>query len=142
MQHLIAVSRYISSDPASSRFPSLFLVLVRPPASASAYSHHTTMSEEITVSARARAPSRSARPDPDPYQPGDYVAVTHSGVRHEGVVVGAHIDYAGRQIVEVQLDAGQVYNAWYPTVTRVRRTVSYARPSPGRSRTIERRIYW
>ncbi|KAF7302208.1 F-box domain-containing protein [Mycena indigotica] len=74
--------------------------------------------------------------------PGDIVAVTHNAVRREGIVVGAHIDFAGRQILEVQMDAGEVYNAWYPSVTRVRRTVSYARPSLGRSRTIERRIYW
>nr|GAT59054.1 predicted protein [Mycena chlorophos] len=73
--------------------------------------------------------------------PGDIVAVTHNSVRREGLVVGAHIDYAGRQILEVQMDAGEVYNAWYPSVTRVRRTVSYARPSLGRSRTVERRIY-
>ncbi|KAJ6465977.1 hypothetical protein DFH09DRAFT_1344351 [Mycena vulgaris] len=75
--------------------------------------------------------------------PGDVVAVSHGTYgRREGLVVGAHIDYAGRQILEVQMDAGEVYNAWYPTVTRVRRTVSYARPSAGRQRTIERRIYW
>ncbi|KAJ7508752.1 hypothetical protein B0H11DRAFT_1963968 [Mycena galericulata] len=75
--------------------------------------------------------------------PGDVVAVSHGAYgRREGLVVGAHIDYAGRQILEVQLDAGEVYNAWYPTVTRVRRTVSYARPSMGRQRTVERRIYW
>ncbi|KAK6969109.1 F-box domain-containing protein [Favolaschia claudopus] len=75
--------------------------------------------------------------------PGDIVAVSH-GVygRREGLVVGAHIDYAGRQILQVQMDAGDIYNAWYPTVTRVRRTVSYARPSMGKQRTIERRIYW
>ncbi|KAF7352125.1 F-box domain-containing protein [Mycena venus] len=75
--------------------------------------------------------------------PGDVVAVSHGAYgRREGLVVGSHIDYAGRQILEVQMDAGDIYNAWYPTVTRVRRTVSYARPSPGRQRTIERRIYW
>ncbi|KAJ6578972.1 hypothetical protein B0H10DRAFT_2231684 [Mycena sp. CBHHK59/15] len=76
--------------------------------------------------------------------PGDIVAVSHGAYgRREGLVVGSHIDYAGRQILEVQIsDAGEVYNAWYPTVTRVRRTVSYARPSVGKQRTIERRIYW
>ena len=65
----------------------------------------------------------------------------------------------GRQIVEVQLDPGEIYHAWYvfpnlpwkcadhlglrryPTVTRVRRTVSYL-PAPQRKRTIERTIYW
>ncbi|KAJ6559916.1 hypothetical protein B0H19DRAFT_1146067 [Mycena capillaripes] len=76
--------------------------------------------------------------------PGDIVAVSHHAYgRREGLVVGAHIDYAGRQILEVQMDAGDIYNAWYPTVTRVRRTVSYARPSVGnRHRTVERRVYW
>ncbi|KAJ7181437.1 hypothetical protein C8R43DRAFT_1116810 [Mycena crocata] len=75
--------------------------------------------------------------------PGDIVAVSHGAYgRREGLVVGAHIDYQGRQILEVQMDAGEMYNAWYPTVTRVRRTVSYARPSVGRTRTIERRIYY
>ncbi|KAJ7919489.1 hypothetical protein B0H13DRAFT_245385 [Mycena leptocephala] len=75
--------------------------------------------------------------------PGDVVAVSHGAYgRREGLVVGAHVDYAGRQILEVQMDAGDIYNAWYPTVTRVRRTVSYARPSVGRARTIERRVYW
>ena len=63
----------------------------------------------------------------------------------------------GRQIVEVQFEPGEVYNAWYtqlplhhllvaepmmrrryPTVTRVKRTV-YTRP---KQRTIERHIYW
>ncbi|KJA29563.1 hypothetical protein HYPSUDRAFT_31482 [Hypholoma sublateritium FD-334 SS-4] len=72
--------------------------------------------------------------------PGDIVAVRH-GIkgRQEGLVIGSHFDYAGRQIVEVQLD-GELYHAWYPTVTRVRRTVSYSHPE--RRRTIERRVYW
>ncbi|KAF7332597.1 F-box domain-containing protein [Mycena kentingensis (nom. inval.)] len=78
--------------------------------------------------------------------PGDIVAVTHNQVRREGIAIGSHIDYSGRQILEVQMDAGEVYNAWYPSVTRVRRTVSYVRPSysysPSRGRTIERRVYW
>ncbi|KXN81729.1 hypothetical protein AN958_03778 [Leucoagaricus sp. SymC.cos] len=74
--------------------------------------------------------------------PGDVVAVRH-GVkgRQEGLVLGSHIDYAGRQVIEVQLDGGEVYNAWYPTVTRVKRVVSYRPPTP-RARTVERRIYW
>ncbi|KAF9527984.1 hypothetical protein CPB83DRAFT_855124 [Crepidotus variabilis] len=86
---------------------------------------------------------------------GDIVAVRH-GVRgrQEGLVVGSHVDYAGRQIIEVQLDA-EVYHAYYPTVTRVRRVVSYAPTyaptytptyvkaiAPNRVRTIERRVYW
>jgi hypothetical protein len=76
---------------------------------------------------------------------GDVVAVRH-GVkgRVEGLVVGSHVDYAGRQVIEVQLDgAPELYHAWYPTVTRVRRTV-YTRPTytPTRYKTIERRIYW
>jgi len=75
--------------------------------------------------------------------PGDIVSVTH-GVqgRRDGLVVGSHIDYAGRQIVEVQLEhSGEIYNAWYPTVTRVKRTISYA-PSIHKQRTIQRTIYW
>ncbi|XP_006456853.1 hypothetical protein AGABI2DRAFT_78494 [Agaricus bisporus var. bisporus H97] len=73
--------------------------------------------------------------------PGDLVAVRH-GIkgRQEGLVVGSHIDYAGRQIIEVQLE-NEVYHAWHPTVTRVKRVVSYSHPVP-RARTIERRIYW
>jgi hypothetical protein len=62
----------------------------------------------------------------------------------EGLVVGSHFVYAGRQVVEVQLDGlPEVYHAWYPTVTRVRRTV-YTRPTiaPARYKTVERRIYW
>ncbi|EJF62255.1 hypothetical protein BD309DRAFT_988862 [Dichomitus squalens] len=77
----------------------------------------------------------------DDIVPGDIVAVSHQSGRKEGLVIGSHIDYAGRQIVEVQLEPGEVYHAWYPTVTRVRRTVSYL-PSPQRKRTIERTIYW
>ncbi|KAM5534437.1 hypothetical protein V8D89_011904, partial [Ganoderma adspersum] len=73
--------------------------------------------------------------------PGDIVAVSHQTGRREGLVVGSHVDYAGRQVVEVQLEPGEIYHAWYPTVTRVRRTVSYL-PAPQRKRTIERTIYW
>ncbi|KIK64741.1 hypothetical protein GYMLUDRAFT_39703 [Collybiopsis luxurians FD-317 M1] len=83
--------------------------------------------------------------------PGDVVAVNHGlAGRKEGLVVGSHIDYLGRQIIEVQLDSSEVYHAWYPTVTRVKRVVSYQRPnqvpliggSVPRTRTVERRIYW
>ncbi|KII94692.1 hypothetical protein PLICRDRAFT_33506 [Plicaturopsis crispa FD-325 SS-3] len=75
--------------------------------------------------------------------PGDIVAVQHGLIgRTEGLVVGSHIDYAGRQIVEVQLAPGDIYHAWYPTVTRVKRTISYSRPQLPKARTIERRIYW
>ncbi|KAJ8518885.1 hypothetical protein ONZ45_g4113 [Pleurotus djamor] len=73
---------------------------------------------------------------------GDIVAVNHGSYgRTEGLVIGTHVDYAGRQIVEVQLQPGEIYNAWYPTVTRVKRTISYTRPQP-RHRTVERRIYY
>ncbi|KAK0447745.1 hypothetical protein EV421DRAFT_1787881 [Armillaria borealis] len=45
--------------------------------------------------------------------PGDIVAVQHAySGRREGLVIGSHLDYAGRQIVEVQLDGGEVYQAW------------------------------
>ncbi|KAL9713198.1 hypothetical protein Ac2012v2_004439 [Leucoagaricus gongylophorus] len=73
--------------------------------------------------------------------PGDIVAVRHGTKgRQEGLVVGSHVDYQGRQIIEVQLDS-EVYHAWYPTVTRVKRIVSHHPVAP-RARTIERRIYW
>ncbi|KAG2349199.1 hypothetical protein BDR05DRAFT_956588 [Suillus weaverae] len=76
--------------------------------------------------------------------PGDIVAVNHDRYgRQEGLVVGSRIDFAGRQILEVQLEASsEIYQAWYPTVTRVRRTVSYTRPVVAKQRTMERRIYW
>ncbi|KAH9948772.1 hypothetical protein B0H21DRAFT_820705 [Amylocystis lapponica] len=74
--------------------------------------------------------------------PGDIVAVQHGQYgRKEGLVIGSHVDYAGRQIVEVQLEPGEVYNAWYPSVTRVKRTI-YTRPQTSKHRTIERTIYW
>ncbi|TCD61364.1 hypothetical protein EIP91_008554 [Steccherinum ochraceum] len=75
--------------------------------------------------------------------PGDIVAVQHAySGRREGLVIGSHIDYAGRQIVEVQLEhSGEVYNAWFPTVTRVKRTVSYS-PNVLKQRTVQRTIYW
>jgi len=74
--------------------------------------------------------------------PGDIVAVRHGQKgRQEGLVIGSHIDYHGRQIIEVQLE-NEVYKAWYPTVTRVKRTL-YTRPhTVVKPRTIERRIYW
>ncbi|KAH9927082.1 uncharacterized protein BXZ73DRAFT_102678 [Epithele typhae] len=102
----------------------------------------------------------------DDIVPGDIVAVSHSGGRKEGLVVGSHIDYAGRQIVEVQMEPGEIYHAWYvpapalalpfaaptlttprashryPTVTRVRRTVQYLPAAAHRKRTVERQIYW
>jgi len=72
--------------------------------------------------------------------PGDIVAVRH-GVygRKEGLVVGSHIDYAGRQIIAVQLEPGEIFNALYPTVTRVKRTISYRPHKPAH---VERRVYW
>ncbi|KAF8076817.1 hypothetical protein FPV67DRAFT_1665062 [Lyophyllum atratum] len=81
----------------------------------------------------------------DEIAPGDIVAVRH-GVkgRQEGLVIGSHIDYQGRQVIEVQLEH-EVYRVWQPQVTRVRRTISYSRPSlqaPNKVRTIERRILW
>ncbi|KAG6919765.1 hypothetical protein DXG01_001604 [Tephrocybe rancida] len=77
--------------------------------------------------------------------PGDIVAVRHgSKGRQEGLVIGSHVDYQGRQVIEVQLEA-EVYRVLYPQVTRVRRTISYSRPSlsaPHKVRTIERRVLW
>ncbi|PCH40793.1 hypothetical protein WOLCODRAFT_136997 [Wolfiporia cocos MD-104 SS10] len=75
--------------------------------------------------------------------PGDIVTIQNGvNARREGMVVGTHIDYAGRQIVEVQLEPGEIYQAWYPTVTRVKRTISYTRPKPVDRRSVERYIYW
>jgi len=76
--------------------------------------------------------------------PGEIVAVNHDRYgRREGLVVGSFTDSIGRQILEVQLEANEIYQAWSPTVTRVRRTVSYSRPAPVvKQRTVERRIYW
>jgi len=80
--------------------------------------------------------------------PGDIVAVNHGTLgRKEGLVVGSHIDYAGRQVVEIQFEPGDLYSAWYPQVTRVRRTISYTRPVQNhvqkhQQRTIERHVYW
>ncbi|KAF5371287.1 hypothetical protein D9758_004245 [Tetrapyrgos nigripes] len=77
-------------------------------------------------------------------KPGDIVAVNHAmSGRREGLVVGSHIDYLGRQIIEVQLE-NELYHAWYPTVTRVKR-IAYRHPTiqPVRTtRTIERRIFF
>ncbi|KAF8506063.1 hypothetical protein F5888DRAFT_499238 [Russula emetica] len=74
----------------------------------------------------------------DDIVPGDIVTVNHGLGRREGLVIGSHIDYAGRQIVEVQFEPGDIYHAWYPSVTRVKRTI-YTRPKP---RTVERHVYW
>ncbi|VDB91526.1 unnamed protein product [Peniophora sp. CBMAI 1063] len=72
--------------------------------------------------------------------PGDIVTVNNGAyAKREGLVVGSHIDYAGRQIVEVQFEPNEIYHAYYPAVTRVRRTV-YTRPK--RVPTVERHIYW
>ncbi|KAJ3478470.1 hypothetical protein NLI96_g9735 [Meripilus lineatus] len=74
--------------------------------------------------------------------PGDIVSVNHGTYgRREGLVVGSHTDYAGRQILEVQMEPGDIYHAWYPTVHRVRRTVSY-QPALPKARTVQRTIYW
>jgi len=73
--------------------------------------------------------------------PGDIVAVRHGEKgRQEGLVIGSHFDYAGRQIIEVQLES-EIYHAWYPTVTRVKRIMSHP-GMPARTKRIERRIYW
>ncbi|KAF9651187.1 hypothetical protein BDM02DRAFT_3091560, partial [Thelephora ganbajun] len=73
---------------------------------------------------------------------GDIVAVNNGFAgRREGLVVGSHIDHLGRQIIEVQLDS-HVVNYWYPQVTRVKRTISYAQPVRPAYRTVERRIVW
>jgi len=78
--------------------------------------------------------------------PGDIVAVRH-GVkgRQEGLVIGSHWDHHGRQVIEVQLETEDVIYRRWPEITRVRRTISYSRPSlqaPSKVRTVERRILW
>ncbi|KIY47146.1 hypothetical protein FISHEDRAFT_45888 [Fistulina hepatica ATCC 64428] len=81
---------------------------------------------------------------PGDVQLGDIVSVNNgiSGYK-EGLVVGSYSDWAGRQILEVQLEPGNVYHAWYPTVTRVKRVVSVNRPATlPRSRTVQRTVYW
>ncbi|TFK46933.1 hypothetical protein OE88DRAFT_1666730 [Heliocybe sulcata] len=84
--------------------------------------------------------SYSALQDNDDIAPGDIVAVQHSQYgKREGLVVGSHYDYAGRLVVEVQMEPGEVYHTWAPTVTRIRRTVYR---TPTKHRTVERHIYW
>jgi len=76
------------------------------------------------------------------YFPGDFVAVSvREFGRREGMVMGTHYDPFGRHYVEVRFDNNDYYNAWYPTVTRVRRTTYYL-PPVQRTTTVERRIYW
>ncbi|OAX43274.1 hypothetical protein K503DRAFT_796496 [Rhizopogon vinicolor AM-OR11-026] len=55
---------------------------------------------------------------------GDIVAVNHDRYgRQEGLVVGSRVDFAGRQILEVQLEASnEIYQAWYPQC--------FSRPNP------------
>lgn len=74
---------------------------------------------------------------------GDYVSFTHSAYGYrEGVVVGSRTEYpTGRKVVEVEIDPGRIYQAWYPTVRLIRR-VQYALPPPTRKTTIERTVYW
>ncbi|KAF8621909.1 hypothetical protein AX15_007404 [Amanita polypyramis BW_CC] len=82
--------------------------------------------------------------DDEEIAPGDIVAVRHGTKgRQEGLVVSSYYDNKNRQIIEVQLES-EVYHAWYPSVTLVRRTVRSAAGinSPFRKRTVERRIYW
>ncbi|KAF8520813.1 hypothetical protein BU17DRAFT_88732 [Hysterangium stoloniferum] len=78
----------------------------------------------------------------DEFYPGELVAVSVQAYgRREGIVLGSHFDPIGRHYVEVRFDQGDCYNAWYPTVTRVRRTTYYL-PPVQRTTTVERRIYW
>ncbi|KAF8317820.1 uncharacterized protein EI90DRAFT_3133577 [Cantharellus anzutake] len=91
---------------------------------------------------------------------GDIVSVNLPTVGHrEGRVIGQHIDYAGRLIVQVQFEPGNYYNAWWdafttashlsspdiltvraPTVTRVRRT-TYINGPRVTQQVIERTYY-
>jgi len=72
--------------------------------------------------------------------PGDVVAVRHGFKgRQEGLVIASYLDYAGRQVIKVQLDVdGELVDAWRHAVTRVRYTSGL-----NNRRTIERRVvYW
>ncbi|KAB5595412.1 hypothetical protein CTheo_1089 [Ceratobasidium theobromae] len=74
--------------------------------------------------------------------PGDIVAVNVDHGRREGLVVGHHYDALGRHIVEVQLEGyPSYYHAWYPTVTRIRRTTTYHQPAV-RYRHVDRHVYY
>ncbi|KIJ57177.1 hypothetical protein M422DRAFT_23275 [Sphaerobolus stellatus SS14] len=73
--------------------------------------------------------------------PGDYVVVSRYGSR-EGLVIGSHYDSLGRHILEVEFEPRNVYHAYYPTVTRVRRTTTYYTTIPERRNIVERRVYW
>jgi len=98
------------------------------------------------------APGMVARQS-DEIVPGDIVAVNHGPYgRKEGLVIGSSVDYAGRQVVEVQFEPGELYKAWYPYphVRRIRRTISYGSHNNGNAngavvtkpRTVERLLYW
>jgi len=72
---------------------------------------------------------------------GDFVSVNLPTVGHrEGRVIGQHIDYAGRLVVQVQFEPGYYYNAWAPNVTRVRRT-TYINPVPHVTQQVIERVY-
>jgi len=75
--------------------------------------------------------------------PGDEVAVSVGpfGYQKEGTVIGQHIDHAGRLILKVQFEPGYYHNAWYPTVTRIRRTKTIFH-QPQTQKTVERHIYY
>ncbi|KAH9833771.1 uncharacterized protein C8Q71DRAFT_174134 [Rhodofomes roseus] len=76
-------------------------------------------------------------------QPGDIVAVHHAGSRREGLVVATSDDHLGRRTLEVQLEPTEpLYRTYAPMVTRVKRTVSYIRPTLPQRRSVERYVYW
>ncbi|KAF8450675.1 hypothetical protein L210DRAFT_3521002 [Boletus edulis BED1] len=52
--------------------------------------------------------------------PGDIVAVNHDRYgRKEGLVVGSFTDTVGRQILEVQLEPNEIYQAWVTLLSPV-----------------------
>jgi len=77
----------------------------------------------------------------DEFIPGDIVSVTRPGTGddREGLVTDSFVDNYGRQVVQVQLDRGEVYRTWAPYVRKVVRRTYYTVPQEPRNyRTVER----
>ncbi|KAF8300139.1 hypothetical protein DL93DRAFT_2173458 [Clavulina sp. PMI_390] len=88
-------------------------------------------------------PSFSLFPMADLIIPGDEVSVPVSpfGYQKEGTVIGQYVDHLGRLILKVQFEPNNYYNAWYPTVTRIRRTRTVIHPIHTQ-KTIEKHVYY
>ncbi|KZT60851.1 hypothetical protein CALCODRAFT_492124 [Calocera cornea HHB12733] len=77
----------------------------------------------------------------DEFIPGDIVSVNRPGIAddREGLVIDTFQDQYGRQIVQVQLDRGEVYRTWVPYVRKIVRKTYYTVPqTPRNYRTVER----